>query len=245
MSGHAHITDLLESAVRNNAEWCQVIARAHGLPGRFEEGLWVHPEPMPPFYPNAVTLPSSLVARQQARLASLVAGVGGLLSVKDSFCCLDLQPLGFRPLFKAEWIFRPPYDASGLLSGNCRRIVGEDEVCQWELAWGQTPPGVGRIFPADLLANPDVAMIAIFDRDEIVAGCIGNSAHGVVGWSNVFGSLPDVCLAALTNEFPELPIVDYEREADLLMAKSLGFKAIGELQIWTRDESTGGGKSYT
>ncbi|WP_223635000.1 hypothetical protein [Corallococcus sp. EGB] len=32
-------------AVQNNAEWCDTVCRAHGHPGRFEQGLWLNPAP--------------------------------------------------------------------------------------------------------------------------------------------------------------------------------------------------------
>ncbi|HUZ77447.1 MAG TPA: hypothetical protein VMV93_07700, partial [Chloroflexota bacterium] len=208
--GHMDST-VLESAVRNNAAWCQEMACARGLPGQFETGLWVHPEPMPPFYPNAITLAGSSALHQHARIAEMVSAGNSLEAVKDSFCSLDLRPLGFRSLFTADWIARAADDSLNQTQDpKCLRLLTEKELRRWELAWGQTPPGCEPIFPAALLANTDIAILALFDGDDIVAGCIANKADGVVGWSNLFGSRPDVCLAATTKAFPGLPVVGYE-----------------------------------
>jgi len=41
------------------------------------------------------------------------------------------------------------------------------------------------------------------------------------------------CLATVTDAFPELPVVGYERGSDLEIAKELGFEGIGPLRVWT------------
>jgi len=228
---------VLGSAVRNNAAWCQEMARAHGLPGQFETGLWVHPEPMPPLYPNAITLAGASSLHQYARIAEIVSAGNSLASVKDSFCSLDLRPLGLRPLFTADWIVREADDSlSQTRNGKCLRLVTEEGLRRWELAWGQTPPGSEPIFPPALLANSDTTILAVFDGDDIVAGCVANKADGVVGWSNLFGSRPAVCLAATMEAFPGLPVVGYEHGTELALAKRLGFKTIGALQIWVTED---------
>ena len=94
---------LVRLAARNNAELCDVVARAHGVVGTFGADAWTSRRRTPRLYPDAVALspsvdPASLLAR-------IDAGPG--TSVKDSFAALDLAPFGFRVLFSAEWIHRP------------------------------------------------------------------------------------------------------------------------------------------
>ena len=88
-------------AARNNALWCDTICRAHGIPTEFHAQLWLSRQPTPRFYPNAVTLANpnagsaQLVYMQQLLAEAMPANAG----VKDSFCTLDLAPIGFHPLF--------------------------------------------------------------------------------------------------------------------------------------------------
>jgi transposase-like protein len=44
------------AAVRNNAEWCDAVCRAHGITTSFDPHVWVALRRSPPMYPDAVTL---------------------------------------------------------------------------------------------------------------------------------------------------------------------------------------------
>lgn len=46
----------MSQAALNNAEWCDAMCRAHGLPGVFTPRAWTNPARTPLFYPDAVTL---------------------------------------------------------------------------------------------------------------------------------------------------------------------------------------------
>ncbi len=46
----------MSHAALNNAEWCDAMCRAHGLPGVFTPRAWTNPVRTPLFYPDAVTL---------------------------------------------------------------------------------------------------------------------------------------------------------------------------------------------
>ena len=46
----------VEGAARNNAEWCATVCRAHGVEGRFDPAHWVSATRTPPRYPDAITL---------------------------------------------------------------------------------------------------------------------------------------------------------------------------------------------
>ena len=88
---------LTHAAARNNAEWCHAFSRTHGVVGRFQGAFWSSPDRTPPLYPDAVTLRPAATVEEV--LAGIDAGEG--CSVKDSFACLDLGDVGFRPLFRA------------------------------------------------------------------------------------------------------------------------------------------------
>ena len=93
---------LLRHAVRNNAEWCDVMCRAHGGSGRFQGGWWSSPRRTPPLHPDAVTLQPEAVEAQVLHDIDTTAGC----SIKDSFSNLDLRAAGFHVLFDAEWVVR-------------------------------------------------------------------------------------------------------------------------------------------
>jgi hypothetical protein len=99
----------LAAVVRENAEWVDLVCRAHGRPTTFTPELWRTARRSPPFYPDAETL------RPAVRPAAVLDGVdsGPGCSVKDSFADLDLTPHGFQVLFDATWICRPAGSAPG------------------------------------------------------------------------------------------------------------------------------------
>lgn len=243
------MTSHVEQTARNSALWCDAVCRAHGIPGEFHDGLWLNRHPAPRFYPNAVTLSESQETAAQLRLIHdlLAAELSGDITVKDSFCTLDLAPLGFHVLFKATWLWRSPSEPepAGAMDEISWAIVrGEGELAAWETAWSglstagsvSFPP---RIFLPALLAAEDIAFVAAYRDASIVAGAIANRTGNVVGMSNVFA--PDDqaalfwagCLSQVLNIFPGLPLVDYESGRDLDIALSLGFETLAPLRVWS------------
>jgi len=70
----------LRWAVRNNANWCDLVCRSHGIRTTFGPELWVTTERSPNFYPDAITLREQ--AAKQTVLTAIARGPGA--SVKDS-----------------------------------------------------------------------------------------------------------------------------------------------------------------
>ncbi|CAN5546455.1 hypothetical protein BH10CHL1_BH10CHL1_26320 [soil metagenome] len=182
-------------AAYNNAAWCDVICRAHGRPGQFSPELWINHQATPPYYPNAVSLIGAEgCAVQVAQLAELVRE-GSLeeWAVKDSFCTLDLAERGFRILFEAEWIYRSatlPKPDFAMTDVQWRRIDQPFDLVMWEAAWaGESIDKFAThqaIFMPLLLADLDIAFVAAYQAEQIIAGAIANRTQGVVGLSNVF-----------------------------------------------------------
>jgi len=239
----------LGQAVYNNAVWCDAVCRAHGSPGELVDGMWINRRKTPRFYPNAVTLSEDPgPAVQLKRIHDLgQAGIPGAWSVKDSFRALDLTPLGFQILFDAEWICRAPSRRGlGRFSGTrWGRVASASELADWELAWereriDQKDADEPRIFLPSLLADRDIAVIAAYDGQRIVAGAIANRTADVVGMSNVFvpaseaGRFRAGCVAGIIEAFPGLPIVGYEEGRGLPAVRSLGFDALGPLRVWVK-----------
>ncbi len=153
----------VEKAVHNNARWCDAVCRAYGAAGEFRDSLWLNRNPVPRFYPNAVTLSAHHADTQQAKIRALADDhLRGDWGVKDSFGSLDLKPLGFRVAFEATWLWRdassPPLRQSKS-DLRWRIIQTESELLQWENAWSDDPTQP-RVFLPPLLANREVIFIA-------------------------------------------------------------------------------------
>jgi len=236
-------------AVHINALWCDAVCRAHGKPGLFTPDIWINRQTTPPYYPNAVTLTADGIAAQLKSIDELTqVGMAEEWAVKDSFCTLDLVPLGFRILFEAQWIYRPaglPKPDADLTGVRWAKLAHAPDLAAWESAWrgeaaNTTATSQASIFPPALLADREIAILAAYQGQQIVAGVIANRTDAVVGWSNVF--LPDErteafragCVAAAMDVFPDLPLVGYEHGADLAAAQTLGFNQIGPLRIWVK-----------
>ncbi|HET6159831.1 MAG TPA: hypothetical protein VFE34_15910 [Dongiaceae bacterium] len=126
------------AAARNNAHWCDAMARAHSGRGAFSAVAWINPLPAPRFYPNLVTLggPDDRAAHLNAIRDLMAEKPAPGWAVKDSFAALDLAPLGFRLLLEADWIHRPAR-AFGRIDPSCRasRVTSLRELELWEEAW--------------------------------------------------------------------------------------------------------------
>ncbi len=241
------VDERLRLAARNNAEWCDTVCRAHGRSGAFRDAVWLTFHTTPTFYPNAVTL--STGPETEAQLAAIrelvAANIPGAWAVKDSFRALDLTALGFRPLFEAEWVFRPPGPFERDEASAAERwatLHSADELAAWEAAWrgdAGLPEGP-RIFPPALIDQPDIAVIAGYRGRQIIAGAMANQQAGAIGLSNVFGperkggSSRAGCMAHALAQFPGLPIVGYETAEKRPQLAALGFQPLGPLRVWQR-----------
>ena len=243
------IRSQVEQAARNNAIWCDTICRAHGVAGEFDAAVWFNRNPVPRFYPNVVTLVEQRhIATQFAQIQDLAASFPGHWAVKDSFAELDLSALAFELLFEANWIWRAP--SARLPNTHDQevqwvRLQGAAQLAQWESAWSGNPIGHSatpqpRLFLPALLADPDVAFIAAYQGNEMIAGAIANRTDTVVGLSNLFTPPADHvafwagCVATAQATFPGLPLVGYESGADLVRAEAVGFEKLQSLRVWGR-----------
>jgi hypothetical protein len=238
----------VEQAARNNAIWCDSICRAHGVSGEFHEAVWLNRHPVPRFYPNLVTLTHQRhAAAQLAYVQDLVAsGLAGTWAVKDSFCELNLDALGFQLLFEATWLWQAPTAPipNGRGHGNqWVRLQDESELAKWETAWIGAPTGSSSIQPARiflpaLLSDPNIAFIAAYHGSQIVAGAIANRTGQVVGLSNIFTPSEESvsfwagCVATANYNFPGLPLVGYEGGQELALAQAVGFEKLQNLRVW-------------
>lgn len=233
-------------AAYNNAMWCDAVCRAQDRPGEFHNALWLSRLGTPRFYPDAVTTAGAEAAPAQ------IEAIAGLIGsdrqrdwfVKDSFHCLPLASLGFRPFFDAEWIaMKEARPDGGPHQQGYRSTVVVDEagLSVWERSWvGEeamgTPKPLARVFMSRLLADDNIVFASFEGEEGNVGGGILNRGADVVGVSNLFGPELDRVwrgmIAVAVEHFPGLPLVGYEHGHDLAVAKMAGFEAIGPLRIW-------------
>ncbi|MFI6502102.1 hypothetical protein [Nonomuraea typhae] len=219
------------AAARNNAEWCDLMSRAHGVTGEFGAGVWRSARRTPPYYPDAVTLDPAATAADV--LGGIDAGSGA--SVKDSFAVLE--PFGgFEVLFEAQWIHRDaPRDGDLPGEVSWSRVEDAAGLRAWERAWNG-----GRdadVFRPAILAG--AAVLAGRVDGEIACGAVLNAGDGVAGVSNVFAAGRDVddawagALAMAARLFPGRPLVGYE--SDVEPAGRHGFTPVGPLRVWLNE----------
>ncbi len=240
----------VEQAARNNAIWCDTVCRAHGLSGEFLDAVWVYRHPAPAYYPNVVTL------RQAGEETAVLATVRDLIArelpsqwaVKDSYRTLDLSKLGFGLLFEASWIWHEALSSPTAAQDSEIRwapVMSAVELANWEAAWSTADGNTEtshkpRMFPPSLLADRNVAFLAGYRGQQLVAGGIANASETVVGLSNVFAPKshePSVWAGLLTSVqtvFPKLHVVGYEHGLALQAALEAGFEEIGALRVWLR-----------
>lgn len=241
-------TALLDAAALNNALWCDAVCRTHGRPGAFGPLLWETMLGAPRLYPDIVTLagPAWAAAQHEAIAALVEGGRPGSWAIKDSHAALDLSPLGFRPLFDAQWISHPRAASGDTAMLRWRAVMDAADLAVWNGAWGEDAP-----FKPSLLAEDDVVLLAAHHGDALVAGAILNRGAGVIGLSNVFAtpSWRDAAWRDLPAQasllFGDAVLVGYQSGASLDHAVAGGFEVIGPLRVWSRpvDQSHGTGDS--
>ncbi len=226
--------DLVRRAAADNAAWCDLVCRSHGLDTALDADAWTSRRRTPPLYPDAVSL--SPTAGSPGLLDRIDVSAG--CSIKDSFATLELASSGFRVLFDAEWIVRSR--AAPITTARRWEVVRDGGVfMRWERAW-RGDDGPADVLRADLLDHEPVTVLAARAKDGFAAGAILHRSEEVLGLSNIFGSgdRDDVwagCLALVDALAPGSVVVGYESGADLEVALNHGFEPAGPRRIWVHD----------
>ncbi|MFI8290066.1 hypothetical protein EAO71_13280 [Streptomyces sp. ms191] len=229
---------MINDAVRNNAEWCEAMCRAHGRPGTFAPRVWTNALRTPTYYPDAVTLTADAGVRDV--LDGIDRGAPGA-SVKDSFARLDLAAEGFLLLFEAEWIHRPaglPAPAADGAAGlRWSPVRTPADLADWALSWSGGDAEEAALFRPELLADPATTIVAGHRPDGAIAGGAVLSDSGpVTGVSNLFavdGTDPaEAWAGCLGLADPGRPVVGYESGDDLAPAHAAGFSSFAPLRVW-------------
>lgn len=219
--------DRIRLAVENNAKWCDLVCRLHGISTSWNDGFWVSRQPSPQFYPEGVTL------QRKVSPGQLINELPpGLCAVKDSFADLDLASPGFEHLFDARWIYRvPPVGTKRAVGWTA--VGAEEEFARWLEACD-----LADVLPDALLRDQSVRVLQCKRANDVSAGAVLNRTGSVVGLSNVFSlnvPLDEVwrdLVALAAQEFPSCPIVGYERGESLDAAIGTGFNDLAGLRVW-------------
>ncbi|MFK7853015.1 MAG: hypothetical protein AB8B79_02835 [Granulosicoccus sp.] len=224
----------LNEAISNNAAWCDAIAASHGISAHRNESVWLSKQPMPPLYPNIVTLRSGAVIDKLIDTINphLPSGWG----IKDSYCELELEVKGFSLAFEAQWYCRlPNQHVTEEKSPNfqVKTVRTPSELDRWAAAWGEG----GAIFNPSLLVNNSIELVYVERDGEVVSGLATNQSGDSVGITNAFGPHCDIvsCIASLAGRYPMKGIVGYDGKSEVEALCSIGFKSIGGLQVWLHD----------
>ena len=229
--------DERQIAASNNAEWCDLMCRSHGVATQRDQRAWSSRSRSPRLYPDAVTL----VADQSVEeLLSRVDDSPGC-SVKDSFASLDLRAHGFRVLFDAQWIMSGAVDHPVISRLDWEVVSDAAGLARWEGAW-RGDDGEPGLFRADLLEHESVTVLAACTAGDLVAGAVLNVGADIVGISNFFAR-PDFAVGARAEGlafarglYPATTFCGYESGDDLTDAVHHGFEPIGPLRVWIRGD---------
>jgi hypothetical protein len=162
--------DAIRAAVENNARWCDLVCRSHGIATSWQEGFWVSRRPSPRFYPEGITLQESIAAEEV--IEELPSGI---CSVKDSFADLDLARHGFALLFDARWIYRPPTAGRAPPTG-WATVSTEKDFARWLGACG-----LADVLPTALLHEESARFLKRERAQDVQAGAVLNRSGSVVG----------------------------------------------------------------
>jgi hypothetical protein len=221
------VSDLIRAAARNNAEWCSVVCKHHGIDSLMAPDAWTAKERTPDGYPDADALLPDVDV--DSLLARIDAAPG--CTVKDSFATLDFSSFGFRVLFEAQWIWRSASPTSTELPPGWTPVRNSDDLAAW--AVGRSP----GIFCTALLNEPD---LHFFRHPRLAAGFALNAQAGLVGVGNVLCT-PQArdevwtgIVDTASSTYPGLDLVGYEADDDLDAALAAGFRTLGPLRVWIR-----------
>jgi len=234
------VTDRILLAARNNALWCDAVARSHGVTCTRDDVAWTASTRTPPYYPDAVTL--SPEVGEYDVLARVDDSDG--CSVKDSWSRLDLSMEEFARLVVGEWVWLDPSGpAHPAPSGRWQPVTTPDAMAAWVRAWASDPDAEAILRPS-LLEEPGVTFLAQRASDDpqapVIAGAIVNVTGDVAGLGNVFRLDGDVerawgaAAAAARDVVAGIPLVGWEAGASLDAAVASGCERIGPLSVWLK-----------
>lgn len=223
----------LSEAVSNNAVWCDAIAASHRISANWNDSVWFTEHPMPPLYPNIITLRSGDLIDEC--IDTIDTRLSLKWGVKDSFSELELDGKGFTLAFEAHWFCRiPEQNVTETYSDgfHLKTVKTQSDLDRWIAAWGEGD----RIFNLSLLKNTDIELIYLERDGNVVSGLVTNHSGDSIGISNMFGESNDIlgCVSLVAETHSSKGIVGYDGKAEVVALSNVGFQEIGNLRVWLR-----------
>ncbi len=234
------VTDRIVLAARNNALWCDAVARSHGVVTTTDADAWTAATRTPPYYPDAVTL--SPTVGEYDVLARVDDSDG--CSVKDSWSRLDLSMEDFARLVVGEWVWLDPSARLDAPSGaTWRPVTTREAMAAWVGAWASDPEAEAILRPS-LIDVAGVTVLAGHASDApdspVVAGAVVNVTGEVAGLGNVFTHDGDderawaAAAAAARAVTGGVPLVGWEAGVGVDAAVAAGCERLGPLSVWLK-----------
>jgi hypothetical protein len=233
------VADPVVLCVDAAAGWHASWLKALGLRSEREADAWRALDRPPHIYFAGITLRPEVAAED-------LAGVPG--SICDAWQRLDLEPHGFRVWRTEPWFYRPPEPIDVIPPPDLEvvEVMTEAEVYEFEAVsvrgFGtendSIPPGTYH--PPTVLADDRMKMFLGRADSRAVAAAMGyrmDDVVGVFGVTTVLSARRRGYATALTSAAmltdTGLPAILAPSAEAASLYKRLGFKAVGELSIWS------------
>ncbi len=221
----------VEIAIQNNVALCQCVADAHSIPTMLENGVWMAPYQMPPYYPNLITTESNTDVKGYINYLRhrLDPGWG----LKDSYARLQLGSNNFRLAISGYWFGASAYaipKKAPSQTGQATVVQCERDFQRWIVAWDSV---MGRsIFPSELWQDENLQFVLAENEEQIVGGLLLNKSSNGIGMSNWFGDLNAVIWAIAETLNLDNWIVGYTDSEECIQLSSFGFEKWQSINVW-------------
>jgi len=222
---------VIDIAINNNVHLCQSVADAHGIPTITQDGVWMSTHPMPPYYPNLITIDANTDIDEH--IASLHKALEPGWGIKDSFARFDLADRGFTQVIDGQWFVHPTPSAVTPLrsSDNQLKLVDSDECfMRWLMAWDADM--AESVFPLSVWRNDALSFLSVERSDEIVAGLLLNDSSSAMGLSNWFGDINAVQWALHQTTKSDKPVVGYTDNDEWPSLQAFGYHRLQPMRVW-------------
>jgi hypothetical protein len=221
----------LDVAVAASRAWYDDVFEVHGIGTECESGLWSALSDPPRWHSAAKTVRPGVPVERVLQAVDRFDDC----SAADSYAGLDLGPHGFRPLFRALWVWRRAEHEAGAWPDGWSVVSREDDLATWNAHQDTT----GVLLPP-LLGQPRFTFLVRRDGGEMVAGAVLHRVEDAVELSNTWSAEGAVdgtaaLVACATQLHPGVPVVGYDRGAALDLLLGAGFEPLGPHVVWVRD----------
>ena len=219
----------LLTAIAMSRRWYEMVFALQRRRFRCADGIWVALDEPPRFHSAVMTLRPSL---DPDAVADAAVARPTEHSVADTFADVPLDTRGYQLLFEATWVYAAVPARPTAQPPNWSVIATVAELDAWSVAHDYVD-----VLTPDVLALPEVKVLARHQDGRITAGAVLHAGEAAVGLSNVW-SRPghdldwSEVLAAAWSVHPESDLVGYESGRDLSAALSAGFSGLGLHRVW-------------